>query len=437
MPSSRNPGKTVPESGQVVHVLGLGQDLGDLPPSRERLIREAEILAAGERLHIALPWVRALRVVLKAPLEPVLEQLARAADEGRRVVVLAGGDPCFFGIGPLLVRRLGADRVRLHPGTTTVQAAAALLGIAWQDAAVVSLHGREDPAPVFASLFRNLRVAVYTDEKNTPAAIAKMLLKRGAGHFAMWVFENLGLPGGRHARFTLEHAREREFSPLNLVLLERLKEPTIRLTLGLEDEAYIHEQGLITKRVVRAAALAALRLEPFHVLWDLGAGCGAVGIEAGLLLPRGQVLAVEREQKRVAMIRKNIRRTHAFWVRPVLGLMPGCLARLPEPDRVFLGGGLSGGDGVLEAAWAKLKSGGRLVAAAVLLDSMRRARNYLEQNGRNLEITQVQAGQAVPLAGDLRLAAQNPVFLVAADKTNGSPLPARHKGSDGGAWPPE
>lgn len=408
-----------------LHVLGLGQDLTDLPSARQRLIQEAELIAAPQRIQAALPEIPAQRILLNAPLEPILERLAEEAARGRRVVVLVGGDPCFYGIGPLLFRRLGRERVVLHPGTTTLQAAAALLGLAWQDAAAVSLHGRDDDAPLYNSLARHEWVAVYTDETHTPASVARRMLERGVRDFAMWVFENLGLPGQRHGKFSLEQAREQTFARLNLVLLQRVQEPLIRLRLGTDDQAYVHERGMITKRMTRAAALAALRLEPENVLWDLGAGCGSVGIEAGLLLlPRGRVVAVEREERRAAMIRENVCRTHAFWVQTVRGAMPDCLPALPGPDRIFLGGGLgdaadgrrADGDRLLEAAWELLKPGGRMTASTVLLHSMHRVQTFLEHHGRDLEVIQLQAGHAVPLARDLRLCADNPVFLVCANK---------------------
>jgi len=402
----------------------LGQNLADLPPAWQRLIQTAEVIVAAERIQAVFPELHAERMLLQAPLEPILERLAQAAAQGRRVMVLVGGDPCFYGIGPLLARRLGREHVVLHPGPTMVQAAAALLGIAWQDVAVVSLHGRDADATLFSRLARYAWVAVYTDDNNTPSAVARHMLERGARDFAMWVFEDLGLPGQHHGKISLEQACEQSFSRLNLILLERLREPEIRLSLGLDDQAYVHEQGLITKRMTRAAAVAALRLEPADVFWDLGAGCGSVGIEAGLLLPGGHVLAVERDVRRAAMIRDNIRRTHAFWVQVVQGVMPDCLALLPEPDRIFLGGGLGGGsideqadsDHVLKTAWNRLKPGGRLVASTVLLQSMHRVKTFLEHHGRDLEVIQVQASHGIALARDLRLCAGNPVFLVCGNK---------------------
>ncbi len=356
------------------------------------------------------------RLVIKAPLSSILEKLDQARDAGRRVVVLVGGDPCFFGIGPLLVRRWGRENVRLHPATTTLQAAAALLGIAWQDVATVSLHGRNRATPLFAALGRHSWVAVYTDHVHPPATLAAMLLERGADNFRMWVFENLGLADQRWGMFPLEEAQTNAFSPLNLVLLERLQEPKIRLTLGMSEHDYVHEQGLITKPMVRAAALAALSLEPENLLWDLGAGCGSVGIEAGLLLPAGGVVAVEKEARRVAMIRKNVRRTNAFWVHVLHGRMPDCLTYLPEPDRIFLGGGLSQGDSLLETVCTRLRPGGRLVAALVLLESLEQVRVHLDRLHWPVELLQVQASHATPLAGGVRLNALNPVFLISSRK---------------------
>ncbi|SDB17784.1 precorrin-6Y C5,15-methyltransferase (decarboxylating) [Desulfonatronum thiosulfatophilum] len=394
-------------------MLGLGQSVQEISAPRMELINSAELLVAGKRLHGAFPDYQGRRITLKAPLAQVMDELEQVVvDHGPRVVVLVGGDPCYYGIGPLLVQRLGPERVRLHPGTTTLQAAASLLGLAWQHVGVVSLHGRNGTTLLFAALARNRHVAVYTDDSNTPAAVATMVLERGGENFRMWVFEDLGTPEQRWGQFTLEQVLGQEFSPLNLVLLERTAEPELQICLGMAEKDYCRENGLITKRTVRAAVIAALALQPDNLLWDLGAGCGSVGLEAGLLLPQGGVTAVEREPRRVAMIRENIRRTNAFWLQVVQGRMPECLHGLPVPDRIFIGGGLSGGMSILEEACMRLKPGGRLVASVVLLQSLERIRDHLEHMRWPLEILQIQASHAVPLAGGHRLQSQNPIFLV-------------------------
>jgi precorrin-6B C5,15-methyltransferase / cobalt-precorrin-6B C5,C15-methyltransferase len=409
----------------VVHVLGLGQCLTDLTPLQKDRIAQADVLVAGQRVHdalsaLAFPQVRARRMVLRTPLAATLNALQEEADQGRRVVVLVGGDPCCHGIGPLVVRRLGADRVSLHPGTTTVQAATALLGIALQDVRTVSLHGGKDDAGLFHALGREKWVAVYTDERSSPDYLAKILLSRCVIHHRMWVFEDLGSNSQHFADYSLEEAAERTFSALNLVLLERTQSAAVDLSLGMEDKDYIHEQGLITKRAVRATALASLHLQPEQTLWDLGAGCGSVSIEAGLLLPGGRVLAVERNARRVAMIRENIQRSHAFWVQIVAGHMPQCLQDLPEPDRIFMGGGLAQDVAVLQTATARLRPGGRLLVAAVLLGSLERARTHLRDLGWAPEIAQIQVSRSSSLAGGMRLCPENPVFLISAQKPENS-----------------
>jgi len=181
--------------------------------------------------------------------------------------------------------------------------------------------------------------------------------------------------------------------------------------------------------------VAALRLTPDAVLWDVGAGCGSVGIEALALMPRGRVFAVERDPERHQAIKENIRRSGAWLVKAVKGEAPEAFAGLPDPDRVFVGGSLgnagAGGaakasasgkakPGALAEACRRLKPGGRFVANTVLLGSLHAALEHFQALGWPVEVTQVQAGASAPLAGDLRLAAQNPIFIVAADKPSSS-----------------
>ena len=157
-------------------------------------------------------------------------------------------------------------------------------------------------------------------------------------------------------------------------------------------------------------------MNPKHTVWDLGAGCGSVAIEASLLAHQGAVLAVERNGARVQLIRDNIRRMGAYGVQAVAGEMPQCLASLPDPDRIFMGGGMGEDDRVLEVAARRLKPGGRLVLHLVLMGSLSRARDYLMGLKWPFTVTQVAVSRSRSIAGDQRLAALNPVFIVAADK---------------------
>ncbi len=403
-----------------IQIVGLGVDTEALPDLHAGIIDGAEVLVGGKRQLALFEGHPALRLPIVSPLEDVFSAIAGHEGAGRDVVVLADGDPLFYGIGARLVDEFGPDGVHFYPNITSLQAACARAKVPWQDVASVSLHGRDDFRPLFNALCHNDWVAVLTDEKNIPAAIAQRLLDRGAEWFAMWVFENLGGDEERFDRYPLARAAARSFSRLNLVLLERSGKPEHPLSLGLPDDLFQSDRGLITKWPLRAAGIASLRLTPGDVLWDLGAGCGSVGIEASSLLSRGEVFAVERNGSRVGMIRENRRRFGAIGLEVVHGTLPDCLRDLPDPDKIFIGGGLGKDASLLDVVCSRMRPGGRMVIHCVLLGTLERARNKLDALGWNVDITMIQSSCATPLAGDVRLEGLNPVFVLAADKPGGA-----------------
>lgn len=398
-----------------IHVLGLG--MGEpLSPRALETLASAQVLAGGARLLKRFEHLPVARVPLAAPLERALDRLEQARREGLRVVVLADGDPLFYGIGARLAERFGPGNLRFAPGVSAVQLACARLGLPWQGLACVSLHGRTDNAPLLAALAEGGRAMVFTDAASSPDALARLFLDLGLDGASLDVLEDLGSPTERVRRFTPEQAAGERFSPLNLVLVQAPAPPQGPARLGAPDAAYEAQDSLMTKWPVRACCLAALRLGPGQTLWDVGAGCGAVGIEASALLGPGRVFAVEKEPARHAMVLGNVRRFGAWKVRAVLGQAPAALEGLPDPDRVFLGGSLGRDALALAACCRRLAPGGRVVASLVLLGSLARCREHFEGLGWPVEIVQVRADAAQPLLGDLRLAAQNPVFIVSADK---------------------
>ena len=399
-----------------VHIVGLGVDHTEIAPGIKNRIESAEVLVGGDRLLNRFRDHQGLKISIKSPLEGVIQSVRKEMQSGRKVVVLADGDPLFFGIGKRVIDGLGEEMVTLHPNVTTLQAAAARMKKQWHNTQTVSLHGREDILPLLTALAKNDSVAVYTDPDFHPARLAEDLLGRGIDTFEMHVFEDLGMASERVERFILKDAAGAAFSPLNFVILERTRPPEIPLSLGLDDDVYLHQKGLITKKEIRAVGLSALALEAKHTVWDLGAGCGSVAIEASLLAHEGAVLAVERNETRVQLIRDNIRRMGAYGVQAVAGEMPQCLASLPDPDRIFMGGGMGEDNRVLEVAARRLKPGGRLVLHLVLMGSLTRARDYLINLKWPFTVTQVAVSRSRGLAGDQRLAALNPVFIVTADK---------------------
>ncbi|WP_243357915.1 precorrin-6y C5,15-methyltransferase (decarboxylating) subunit CbiE [Fundidesulfovibrio terrae] len=400
---------------KAIEVVGLGMGGGLARSEMERIVT-ADVLAGGARLLERFTHLRGERVVLGSPLETALTRISRAFEHGLRVVVLADGDPLYFGIGARLIERFGRERLRFHPGVCAVQAACARIGLPWQDLPAVSLHGRSDPGPLFSALAAKSRAAVYTDNENTPDAVARLLLERGIEDATVWVLEDLGSPDERARRFSPQEASGESFSALNLVVIEGAQAPAGPPVLGRPDEFYQRQDGLITKWPARAASLAALRLPAGGVLWDVGAGCGAVGIEACALMPGGRVFAVERDPERHQAVKANIRACGAWQVKAVKGEAPEAFSILPDPDRVFVGGSLGKGTTALAEACRRLAPGGRVVVNTVLLGSLQAALEHFRQLGWGAETCQVQASLAAPLAGDQRLAALNPVFIVAADK---------------------
>lgn len=403
-----------------VSLLGLGLTPEHLPPGARQRLDQAQVLVAGRAILERLDHQTAESIPVTSPLEDVFAAIRQRLDQGLRVVAVASGDPLFFGLGRRLLDALGPDRVDVLPGVSTIQAAAARLKTPWDDIAPVSLHGRGGVDDALAALAFTPRVAAFTDARNTPRELAQALLERGADQAVnLTVCEDLHLPTERIRTFApTQAARTDDFSPLNLTLLERIKAPQVRLRLGMADSELAHD-GNHTKAGVRAAAVAALDLAPEHTLWDLGAGCGTVSVTAASQLPRGRVVAVEHKPRRLEFTRENIRRTQAFHVRVVDGSVtdPDLLAALPAPDRVFIGGGLSGRCGEpLHTVCRRLPQGGTVVVSAILLGTLEYARNQLAQNGFGVSLAQLSHAASGPLGAGIRLTAENPIFLIQGTK---------------------
>ena len=407
-------------AAEPVLILGLDCALPPregLAPARLRLIEQADVLCGGRRLLAAFDDLPALQLPLTAPLEPVLARISHWRAGGKKVVVLADGDPLFYGIGTTLLRQLGPEAVRILPGVSSLQQACARLGLPWHDVICLSLHGRDDLTPLHAAVQRQRPVSLLTDARMTPDLLARHLLDRGVDWFTMHVFEHMGSDREKEHHLALEEAAAARFGAVCTVLLTpaggmRRPHP------GLLPAELRHEDGLLTKPAVRAAALALLRPEPRHTVWDLGAGSGSVALEAACLAHEGRVVAVEQVPSRALDIQENRRRFGAASVDVCLGTVPQCLPRLPDPHRVFIGGGLSGegAPALLEQVCRRLLPGGRLVVSCILLDTLARCRAFFKDLGWPAEVMQVQAARSRPLGEDIFLAAANPVFLLAADK---------------------
>ena len=381
------------------------------------LVRGAGVLAGGERQLDLFPDFTGRKIVLKSNLAEWLDQVAQAA-ETESVVVLASGDPLFFGVGRKLAERLGQDQVEFRPSVTSIQAAFALLKEPWNDVETISLHGREAERlwPALARVGREGGLlALLTDHHNTPDQVAREMIERGQTGWRMAVLENLGQEDQKAGKYSLEEAAGQEFSPLNVVVLKKSDNPP-RFHIGMSEWEYRHEAGLITKAEVRSVALGLLELGPGLCLWDLGAGSGSVGLEASLLLPGGRVMAMEQNADRVEMIKANQQRFQVSCLEVFQGWMPDSLSQLPDPDRIFMGGGGQDLEAIVAESAQRLKPGGVMVIALIMLESLEAARRAMHRAGLDSTVTQIQVSRSGPLAQGAILKALNPIWLVKGRK---------------------
>ncbi len=402
-----------------VTIIGMGVSPEDLTERQRSIIAAADILVGGRRLLDRFPDVDCERRVIDRDLAGVGDFIEAHMAE-RAIVVLASGDPLFFGIGAYLGRRLGADRVCIRPNVSAVAAAFARLGTPWQGVRVVSLHGRQRLGAMLRDLAAGDTVAVYTDPSRDPAWLAAQLLDHGFADVRLDVLEQLGTPQEKIRRLTPEQARDERFDPLNLVVLtpDAVRRHVPSLYPGMPDEAFVHEKGLITKAEVRAVSLSRLRLFDRAVLWDLGAGSGSVAVEAGQFVVRGEIYAVERNPGRVAHIHANRRRFGIGNLTVVEARLPEGIEHLPDPDRIFVGGGGRDLAAILRAAAGRLKPDGRIVVNTVLIDTLAAAQSTLDDLGFALDTIQIQVNRAAPMPFSHRFEAANPVWIVTGSRAN-------------------
>lgn len=400
----------------AIHVVGLGIDPDTLPEIHEQIITTADVLVGGKRQLAAFDELDVETIPITAPLSNVFDAMSASYNARKEVVVIADGDPLFYGIGDRIIKEFGSENVVVHPNTATVQAIASRANVSWQNMRMVSLHGRNDFTPLFTSLMQCDHVTVLTDDTNIPAFIAQRLLDRGISWFHMSVFENMGTSEEKFSNYTLEEASNLSFSRLNAILLERVGSPAQPLRLGIPDAEFATERKLITKRPVRAASLGMLELEPHNIMWDIGAGSGSVSIEAAHLLAKGAVFAIERKSERIDLIRENRTRFGAINVDVRHGDAQATIEDLPTPDRIFIGGGLGSENTLLAPLCERLKDGGVIVVNCALLSSLEAAKNHFKAADWKYDVTMIQAAASSPLAGDVRLDSMNPIFIISAHK---------------------
>ncbi|MGI5258906.1 precorrin-6y C5,15-methyltransferase (decarboxylating) subunit CbiE [Streptomyces angustmyceticus] len=410
-----SPASPAPAAPEPVSVVGIGADGWDgLPAASRQALWTAEVLIGGARQLALLPEECAgARVPWPSPLRPAVPGLL-AAHAGRRICVLASGDPMFYGIGRTLTEVLSEQEqeqeqepaaadgppgpwLRILPHPSSVSYACARLGWPLEDTEVVTLVGR--PTDNLArALYDGHRLLVLSAGAGTPAEVAALLRDRGFGPTRMRVLEQLGGPREHTAEGTADGWDAPPADPLNVIALDCRRAPgtpPLSTVPGLPDAAYEHD-GQLTKRHVRAATLAALAPAPGELLWDIGGGSGSIAVEWLRAHRTCRAIGVERDAVRAERIGRNARALGVPALRVVHGSAPAALDGLPTPDAVFIGGGLTA-PGLLAACWAALPAGGRIVANTVTLESEALLADCHRRYGG--ELFRLAVSHAVPVGG--------------------------------------
>ena len=406
---------------QAITLIGIGDDgCASLTSRAVNAAMYAGVLVGGERHLEFFPQFQGEKIVLKGGVMSVLDRVAELAEE-QHVCVLASGDPLFFGIGSLVIKRLGVEHVEVLPQPSSMQWAFARAGLKWDDAAFLSLHGRSSEG-FLTRLKDQAKVAIFTDDTNSPTALAQRMVEHGETAWVAWVCENLGGPDERVRRFDVcDLAVCQDIGLLNVLLLVR-SDPSWRTPCTIpflhEDQfaKRIPKQGLITKREVRLVSLAAMGIRPDSVVWDIGAGSGSVSIEAALLAPKGMVYAIEVDPEGVEICRENLVAHAVDNVRVIAGRAPMALTDLEAPDAVFIGGSKGSMEEIIDLVMDRLKPGGRLVVNAITLENVAETYQTFRQRGLVPDVTLLQVSRAEPLARYLRYEALNPIQIFAVEK---------------------
>ncbi len=364
------PHHQVPQMSSVpwLAVIGIGEDgMAGLNDSARRWIDRA-VLVVGGRRHLALVGALARALPWPSPMEQAFPEIL--AQRGRPVVVLASGDPFFFGVGSKLAERVAMPEIVCLPAASTFSLACARLGWAQQAVTTLSFCGRPLEA-VRPLLQPGRRLLALSEGPETPAQLAAYLCSLGFGASVMHLMQALGGPREQMMRVTAELFAETRVDPLNIVALEleaTVDAPVIKLTPGLADDFFEHD-GQITKHEIRALTLSALAPRAGEHLWDIGCGAGSVAIEWLLRHPANTASGLERVADRADRAMRNAARLGVPRLRVTVGSAPEGLDQLARPDAVFIGGGASAP--VVQAAWDALSPGGRLVINAVTLETTR------------------------------------------------------------------
>lgn len=410
-------------AAEKVHIVGIGDDGADGMTAQARKVLEtADALLGPEVCRSLLPADLAGRLEVAATLEELCEKIEAAGD--KRLVVLASGDPLFYGTARYVCSKLGKERFEVVPHVSSMQLAFARVKESWEEAFLANLAGQSIER-VIDKIRSSDTVGLFTSEQWPPAAVAQTLLDNGIDSFQAYVCENLGSPDERVTQGSLADIARDSFGPLNVMILVRKSRVTdaagevgTRL-FGNPDECFLQsrpKRGLLTPAEIRSLALAEMALQPTSVVWDVGAGSGSVGLEAARIAHAGFVHAIEMDPDDHQLILENAERFGVVNLHAVLGQAPEAWAGLPTPDAIYVGGSGRHVARLVEEAWKRLKPAGRLVTSCNSIENLAAVHAFLRARSGDAAYWMVNVARGIEQMDRIRFEAINPSFLMAATK---------------------
>lgn len=407
-----------------IHIVGIGDDgLDGLTGHAKSLIGAAEVLIGSTQLIERLPdSVTAQRIACDGGLTELQDCISGLPD--KPTVMLASGDPLFYGIARFLTERIGKDRFEIVPHVSSMQLAFARVKESWDDAYLTNLAVQ--PLDRVVDVIRSSeRVGLFTTESIPPSAVAEALLDRRIDYFNAFVCENLGTPSETVTQGDLESIRGQTFSPLNVMVLVRRSGAadlpsgeSRRRLFGNRDDVFLQsrpKRGLLTPMEVRCIALAELELQRDSIMWDVGAGSGALAIEAAGIADRGKVYAIEMDAEDYNLMLSNAERFDVPSLVPVHGQAPAAWESLPDPTSIFVGGSGRIVPDLVAGAAARMRTG-RLVVNVSSPDNLVAVQAVMESAGFRTEVRMINIARGQQQLDRVRFEALNPTFLIVGGK---------------------
>lgn len=398
-----------------IKVIGIGLNPKLIPEHILKDIHSSDVLVGGTRLLEEFKSFSGIKIPIKGDISSLFATL-KTHYHNKRITILTSGDPLFYGIGTRLVQEFGYENVEITPNVTSMQYLFSRIGESWANVPVISFHSSFDRGKneLLTRISEGyLTIFILTSPENHPRKIASILVEYGFDDAQMIIGSDLGT---EHEKISSSTAKEvfksdTKFGNLSSIIL-KLNENNKRPSLGGDEKLYRHQNGLITKSEIRAITLSKLQLCKEDLLWDIGAGSGAISIEASLFVLPHNIYAIEKDPFRAQDIRENMRYFSTPTINLIVGRAPECLDSLPSPTKVFIGGSDNNICEILDVVINRLTRPGIVVLNIVLLETLQKVLKFLNDRDMDFELIQVIINKSQDLNSRKILKPLNPCWIL-------------------------